>query len=51
MRYEQLSFTASDAKNEQRGAVGLNYFLYGNNYNIKAWFTKVTPHVGPASAL
>lgn len=48
IRYEQLNFTASDAKNEQRGAIGLNYYLLGNNYNIKAWFAKVTPHVGPA---
>lgn len=48
VRYEQLNFTASDAKNEQRGAVGLNYYPYGNTFNIKAWYQKVTPRVGPA---
>ena len=46
-RYEQKTFTAStnDWQNENRYAVGLNYYPYPkseSNFNIKVWFQRVT---------
>jgi hypothetical protein len=53
-RYEQRSYdaTANKPKNEQRWAVGLNFYPYKkfeNNFNVKVWWQRVTPKVGYAT--
>jgi hypothetical protein len=46
-RYEKRDFTGSNSsKSEKREYVGLNYYLMGNNFNIKAMVGRVTPAVG-----
>jgi hypothetical protein len=42
-RYEQREFTASDAKDEKRLLVGLNYYPYGHNFNIKVGLGRLYP--------
>ena len=54
VRYEQKTFTptASVPKNENRYVGGLNFYPYPkaeNNFNIKVWFSRVTPKVGFAT--
>jgi hypothetical protein len=50
-RYEQKTFTptANSPKNENRWAVGFNFYPYpksNNNFNVKVWWQRVTPKVG-----
>lgn len=54
IRYEEKTFnlTANKPKNEQRYVGGLNFYPYKkfeNNFNIKAWFSRVEPKVGFAT--
>jgi hypothetical protein len=54
VRYEQKTFTATAnvPKNENRYAVGLNFYPYPkaeNNLNFKCWWQRVTPKVGFAT--
>lgn len=46
-RYEKRDFTgANSSKSEKREYIGLNYYLMGNNFNIKTMVGRVTPAVG-----
>ncbi len=46
-RYEQRNFASpSSSKDEKRYLVGLNWYPYGNNFNIKAAVGRLHPAVG-----
>lgn len=45
-RYEQRAFDAT-GKTEKRFIGGINYYPYGNNFNIKVGYGKFTPVSGP----
>ena len=54
LRYEQRDYDAdaNKPKNEQRWAVGLNFYPYEkfkNNFNVKVWWQRVEPKVGFAT--
>ncbi len=46
VRWEQRVYNGAEAKNETRYGFGLNYYPYGNNFNIKAVFNRVDPKTG-----
>jgi len=46
VRYEQRTYNGLEAKNDHRFGVGLNYYPYKNNFNIKAVFNRVEPKTG-----
>lgn len=46
LRYEQRAYNGQEAKNDHRFAVGLNYYPYRNNFNVKAVFYRVEPKTG-----
>jgi hypothetical protein len=46
VRYEQRNYNGQEAKNDSRFAVGLNYYPYKNNFNVKAVFYRVEPKTG-----
>lgn len=48
-RYEQRHFTSSNAKNEQRYVGGLNYYVAGHNFNVKAAYVRFVPEVGTST--
>src|SRR6185436_3384829 len=45
-RYEQRAFDAT-GKTEKRTIVGVNYYPYGNNFNVKLGYGRFTPVTGP----
>jgi hypothetical protein len=46
-RYEKRNFAApNSSKNEKRALIGLNYCPFGNNFNFKAAFGRLSPAVG-----
>jgi hypothetical protein len=46
-RYEKRNFaTPNSSKNEKRALIGLNYYPFGNNFNFKAAFGRLSPAVG-----
>ena len=46
-RYEKRNFAApNSARNEKRALIGLNYYPFGNNFNIKTAFGRLSPAVG-----
>ena len=45
-RYEKRNFSATSGIDEKRVQVGLNYYLTGNNFNIKGAVGRLTPSVG-----
>lgn len=45
-RWEQRNFTGGNAKDEKRYLVGLNWYPYMNNFNIKAAVGELKPAVG-----
>lgn len=48
VRYEQRTYSdsANASKDEKRYLVGLNYYVLGNNLNLKAGYGRVDPKVG-----
>jgi hypothetical protein len=50
-RYEQKVFTANVnvPKNESRVALGLNYYISGQNANLKVWWQRVALKTGYAT--
>lgn len=45
-RYEQREFTAVDDKNERRALMGVNFYPFGHNFNIKAAYGVFYPPKG-----
>ncbi len=45
-RYEHKNVSADSTKNEDRYLLGLNYYPYGNNLNLKFGWTTVKPDTG-----
>ncbi len=45
-RYEKRGFTNVSNKDEKRYLVGLNYYPFGNNFNIKAAYGRFAPPTG-----
>lgn len=46
VRYEKKVFNGQEAKNEARYGVGLNYYPYKFNFNIKGMWLRVDPKTG-----
>lgn len=47
VRYEQRNFASpNSSKDEKRYVVGVNWYPYGNNFNIKTGFGQLHPAVG-----
>ncbi len=47
-RYEQRVFNGQEAKNERRFLLGLNYYPFKHNLNLKAAYTRIDPKTGPS---
>jgi hypothetical protein len=45
-RYERRQFSTDYTKDEKRYLAGLNYYVYGNNLNLKAAYGRLMPEVG-----
>ncbi len=45
-RYENRNFEVANNRDEKKVLVGVNYYPYGNNFNIKTAFARITPAVG-----
>ncbi len=45
-RYERRQYYGSDAKDEKRYMAGLTHYVYGNNLNLKAAYSRLAPNVG-----
>jgi hypothetical protein len=46
-RYEQRVYNGQEAKNEARYGLGLNYYPFKYNFNIKAYWSRVDPKSTP----
>lgn len=49
LRYEQRTFSASDAKDEVKYMAGLNWYPYGNNFNVKGSWGRLEPKYGTST--
>jgi len=45
-RYEQRVYNGQEAKNEFRWGVGLNYYPFKYNFNIKTYYNRIEPKTG-----
>jgi len=46
VKYEKRDFSNVNNKDEKRVLVGLNYYPFGNNFNIKTAYARFTPPTG-----
>ena len=46
-RYERRDFDKAVTRDESRVLVGVNYYPFGNNFNIKTAYGQLTPAAGP----
>lgn len=47
-RYEQRVYNGQEARNEARYGVGLNYYPFKYNFNIKSYWSRIDPKTGPS---
>jgi hypothetical protein len=45
-RYERRDFSVANSRDEKRVLVGVNYYPFGNNFNIKTAYGRLTPAAG-----
>lgn len=46
-RYERREFDVATNRDEERMLIGLNYYPFGNNFNVKTALARSSPAVGP----
>ncbi len=47
-RYEQRSYNGQEARNEHRWGIGLNWYPYKFNFNVKGYYNRIEPKTGVA---